>query len=181
MAVVVDLRFDNEARLLVLVTQKLRAISIKLCFNHQTIVIIIEKKTFEQTGAFFKMTVWTAPQEQFSQNRDRQQNIPHNVSLQFFINSLFDSNETSSILKLLHFHYRHCLSSWNFNWANTHHVWFYFFDFNPTWIKHEHQTLHENKYIFSFIRWLTEYRFRKTAHIERNSRHKLGPFFLLQF
>ena len=34
LVVVVDLRFDNEARLLVLVTQKLRAISIKLCFNH---------------------------------------------------------------------------------------------------------------------------------------------------
>ena len=44
LVVVVDLRFDNEARLLVLVTQKLRAISIKLCFNHQTIVIVIEKK-----------------------------------------------------------------------------------------------------------------------------------------
>ena len=131
-----------------LVCWELRAISIKLCFNHQTIVVVIKKKTFEQTGAFFKMTVWTAPQEQFSENKDRQLNIPHDVSLQFFINSLFDSNETSSILKLLHFHYRHCLSSWNFNWANTHHVWFYFFDFNPTWIKHEHQTLQKNKYIF---------------------------------
>ena len=159
-----------------LVCWKLRAISIKLCFNHQTIVVEIKKKTFEQTGAFFKMTVWTAPQEQFSENKDRQLNIPHDVSLQFFINSLFDSNETSSILKLLHFHYRHCLSSWNFNWANTHRVWFYFFDFNPTWIKHEHQTLQKNKYIFLSIWWRTGYRFRETAHIERNSMHMLGLF-----
>ena len=164
-----------------LVCWKLRAISIKLCFNHQTIVVVIKKKTFEQTGAFFKMTVWTAPQEQFSENKDRQLNIPHDVSLQFFINSLFDSNETSSILKLLHFHYRHCLSSWNFNWANTHHVWFYFFDFNPTWIKHEHQTLQKNKYIFSSIWWHTEYRFRETAHIERNSMHMLGLFSYYNF